>query len=509
MGSSRVIAAVLLVGLAGTGACGARLPPTERDAAARAVLVPGSGEDVTGAGSSGTGTATGPSGVTSGGGTAVATGPTGTGGTTDGSSSVANGSQGGGGTNANQGGSHNGSTGGTPASGSGTSCPTGGTDVGLTSNTIVLGGVADLTGPVNGLFVGAKQGLVAFQAYANSLGGICGHQVQIQFGDSGTNCSQNQNATDDLVHKVFAFIGNFSLYDGTGCGGKVIKDNPTVPDISVAIDPSLSTLRNHYDFAPGPPGYATGMFAYYHQKFGTKVQHAGTITENIPSVLAKQRAFVNAAESQGWKFVYQNAASPTSSNFTSNFQQACGRDHIQVFFTETVNAQYAATMLANERSVAACKGVINIMGIAYDSALLSYYQGNPKDLEVYGWTPNALFFNADEAKRIPEVALFQQWFHRTNPGQPLNLYALYVWSAGRLIQQAIETAGPTLTRKTVLASLNKVKNYDEHGLLVPSIPSSKTTGDHCYLLFQLRNATFSRVDDPATGFRCDGHFEKL
>ncbi|MBV9484920.1 MAG: ABC transporter substrate-binding protein [Frankiaceae bacterium] len=502
----RVVAVAMAVGLVGT-ACGARVSRDERSAAANAILS-SSGSGTTGGTQATDGTTDTSSLGQQPGSDGNASGPT-TNGTTGNSQPTTSGQ-----TSTTTHGNQSTTTtkpgkNGQQTTTAGASCPTSGKDVGLTSNSIVLGGVADISGPVSGLFAGAKQGLAAFQAYANSQGGICGHQVQIQFGDSGTNCSQNQNVTEGLVNKVFAFVGNFSLYDGTGCGGKVIKDNPTVPDISVAIDPSLSTLKNHYDFAPGVPGYGTGMFAYYAKKFGTKVQRAGTITENIPSVLAKQKVFVHTAESQGWKFVYQNAASPTSSNFTSNFQQACGRDHIQVFFTETVNAQYAATMLANERSVAACKGVINVMGIAYDSALLGFYQGNPDDLIVYGWTPNALFFNADEAKNIPEVALFQQWFRRTNPGQPLNLYAMYVWSAGRLMQQAIENAGPTLTRKTALASLDRVKNFDENGLLIPSTPSSKTTGGHCYLLFELRHSTFSRVDDPATGFRCDGRFLPL
>jgi ABC-type branched-subunit amino acid transport system substrate-binding protein len=511
MRMQRAMAAVMLVGLVGT-ACGARLSPEDRRAAANADLSQSIGSTTsTTTGSSGTTASAGQStgggqqgGGTSSGTTSGTAGTSGTSGTaaTSGTSGTSGTKNGGGGngsgatnTNAGNGGSANG-------------CPTSGTDVGLTSNSIVLGGVADVSGPVAGLFAGARQGLTAFAQYANSTGGICGHRVVADFADSATNCSQNQNATEQLASKVFAFIGNFSLYDGTGCGGSVIKAHPTIPDISVAIDPTLSTLPNHYDFAPGPPGYGTGMFAYYRKKFGTKVQHVGTITENIPSVLAKQRVFVHSAQSQGWKFVYQNAASPTTSNFTSNFQQMCGRDHIQVFFTETENAQNAATMVANERSVAACSGVVNIMGIAYDSAFLPDFQGDPKSVVVYGWNPYALFFNADEAAKIPEVALFQKWFRRTNPGQPINLYAMYVWSAGRLLQQAIENAGPTLNRKTVLASLNKIHNYTNNGMLEPATPSSKTVGGHCYLLWQLQNGQFSRVDDPATGFRCDGKFLK-
>jgi ABC-type branched-subunit amino acid transport system substrate-binding protein len=386
-------------------------------------------------------------------------------------------------------------------------CPTGGTDVGLTSNSVALGTVADRTGPVNGLFAGAQQGMNAFAQYINSTGGLCGHSVTINFADSATNCTQNQNDTSDLVNKVFAFVGSFSLYDGSGCGATVLKANPSIPDVHVALDPTAETLANHFDLEPGALGYATGMFKYYANKYGSKVQNVGTISENIPSAQAKQAAQVHAAESQGWKFTYQNAASPTASNFTSNFQTMCGKDHVKIFYTVTENAQNAATMIQNEHSVAACKGVINIIPIAYDSAFIPDFQGNVSELNgIQGWSEYSLFFNKNEAANIPEVKLLQTWFAKANPGQPLNLYAMFAWADARMFQQAFQNAGPTATRASVLAALHKIKNFSDHGLIAPTNPGSKTVGNHCYILWELQNGQFQRVSDPKTGYRCDGAF---
>jgi ABC-type branched-subunit amino acid transport system substrate-binding protein len=386
-------------------------------------------------------------------------------------------------------------------------CPTSGTDVGLTANSIVLGTVADRTGPVSGLFAGAQQGMNAFAAYLNSTGGLCGRKVSIDFLDSGTSCTQNQNDTSSLINKAFAFVGSFSLYDGNGCGATVLAAHPTVPDVHVALDPTAEKLPNHFDLEPGPLGYATGMFKYFTQKYGSKMQHVGTISEDIPSALAKQAAMVHAATSQGWKFTYQNAAAPTASNFTSNFQTACGKNHIQVFYTVTEDAQNAATMIRNERSVAACKGVINIIPIAYDSAFVPDYQGKVSDLNgIQGWSEYSLFFNSGEAANIPEVKLFQTWFKKTNPGQPLNLYAMFAWVDGRMFQQAFENAGPTANRATVMTALRAIKSFSDHGIIAPTDPGSKTTGNHCYILWQLQNGAFSRVSDPRTGYRCDGAF---
>ena len=46
--------------------------------------------------------------------------------------------------------------------------------------------------------------------------------------------------------------------------------------------------------------------------------------------------------------------------------------------------------------------------------------------------PRLLLTRWDQgAGRIPELKLFQQWFSRTYPGKPANLYALFAWASGR------------------------------------------------------------------------------
>ncbi|HEX3823605.1 MAG TPA: ABC transporter substrate-binding protein [Mycobacteriales bacterium] len=493
MRTTRAIAILMLAGLIGT-ACGARLPAPERQQAANAILSQGGG--------TGSGTGAGTSGAPNpGSSTKIVGGSKATKGTKG--SSATQGSSGSKSINTKGGGTNPGAPKGSKAA----ACPTGGTDVGETSNSIALGDVADVTGPVNGLFAGAKEGAVAFSSFINQSGGLCGHSVNVDFADSGTNCSQNQNDTSSLISKVFAFVGSFSLYDGIGCGATVLKAHPTVPDVHVALDPTAETLSNHFDLEPGELGYATGMWKYFAQKYGSKVKSVGTISEDIPSAAQKQAAEVHAAESQGWKFTYQNAAAPTASNFTSNFQTMCGSDHIKIFFTVTEDAQNAATMIQNEHSISACKGVINIIPIAYDPSFIPDFQGNASELNgLQGWNEYSLFFNKNEAADIPEVKLLQTWFARTNPGQPLNLYAMFAWADGRMFQQAYANSGKTANRASVLAALRKIKNFSDNGLIAPTNPGSKTTGNHCYILWQLENGQFSRMSDPKSGYRCDGTF---
>jgi ABC-type branched-subunit amino acid transport system substrate-binding protein len=492
------VVAVITLGLVGT-ACGARVPEDVRQHAASAVLstggsVQGSSEQpgqsaqpgAAPGGSAGGGPSSNPGAAAAG---------------------QAPGQPSGGGPGAGGGGS--GHTGGPrpssrPSGGTTTPQCSGGTDVGLTPSAMTLGTVATLTGPVSGLFEGAVQGIESFSNYLNTdNGGLCGRKVSINAADDGTNCSQNQNVTQSLIAKTFALVGSFSLYDG--CGATIIRQHPTVPDVHLALDPAAETPPNHFDISAGESGYATGMFHYYAQKYGSKVKHVGTIVENIPSAISNQENQVNAAESQGWHFVMSIKESPTTSNFTQDFQKLCGQAHMQVFFLLTEPAQNAATMMRNERQ-AGCHGVINVVPIAYDQAFLTDYGSPVSDLNgIQGWQEYALFFNKDEAANIPEVRLLQQWFQRSYPGKPLNLYAMYSWADGRLFQEAAEHAGSSLSRSGMVAALRKIKNFSANGLISPRNPGQKP-GVHCYILWQLENGVFSRVDDPKTGYRCDGHF---
>jgi ABC-type branched-subunit amino acid transport system substrate-binding protein len=381
----------------------------------------------------------------------------------------------------------------------------GGTDVGLTSTTLTLGEIATLSGPISGLFEGAVQGGEAFANYVNNTSaGICGRQVKVDVADDGANCTQNENATQSLAGRAFALSGSFALYDG--CGASIVKSNPSLADIHVGLAPEALTPSNHFDISAGRPGFATGMFRYYKEQYGSKLDHVGTIVENIPSAVANQDNMVHSAEAEGWHFVDSILEQPTNSSFQNDFVKLCQQQHIQVFFELTEPAGNAATMMQNERQAGCPKSLINIVPIAYDQAFISDYAGSKSDLNgIVGWNEYALFFNTDAADETPEVKTFQEWFARTYPGQPINLYAMYAWADDRLFQQAAENAGSTLDRKTLLASLRRIKNFDSGGLIAPVSPSEKS-GPHCYILWKLENGGFERVDDPKTGYRCDGEF---
>jgi hypothetical protein len=73
------------------------------------------------------------------------------------------------------------------------------------------------------------------------------------------------------------------------------------------------------------------------------------------------------------------------------------------------------------------------------------------------------------------------------------------------VQEGFTHAGKRSSRQSVLAALRKIKNFSANGLISPRNPGQRP-GVHCYILWQLQNGVFSRVNDPKTGYRCDGKF---
>jgi hypothetical protein len=179
----------------------------------------------------------------------------------------------------------------------------------------------------------------------------------------------------------------------------------------------------------------------------------------------------------------------------------CQQQHIKIFFTSAENAANAAKMIQDEGQAGCPKSLVNIIPIAYDQAFVQDVGDTSKIEGMYGWNEYSLFFNPDEAQRIPELQQFQQWFQRANGNQPLNLYALFAWAEGRLFQQGFENAGSTINQKSLVAALHKIHQFDANGIVAPIDPNpSKSTGVHCYILWKFTGGKFVRMDDPTTGY---------
>lgn len=489
--TTRPIALVLLTGVLLAG-CGTQVDPEIRRQAADALLSGGGGS--AGAGSS-TGQEVGEDGALAEDGTLVdgdsAAGAGGTA-TSGGSTGAAAGPDAAAGGASDAGGQVGAPA---PAGGNG-----GATDVGVTANEITVATVASLSGPIPGLFEGAVNGTNAYVKYVNSQGGVHGRKLKIVIGDDQNECGANQNRYRDLSPKVFAFVGGFSVFDE--CTSRVMKPQPEVPMVQYALSAEANKMPNLFSPQASVPGYATGPFEYWNTKYGDKTKKVGTVYSQNAAAAESHRAISAAAKSAGWNFIYERGAASTEQDFTADIVRM-RQDGVEIVFLMATTAQNAARIkrAADSQSYKP----IWVVQVAYDQSFITF-MGGPEGAEgVEGANLFSLYFGADEAKRIPEVALYQQWMKRNNPKANLDVFSMYGWTSAKLFVQALRDAGPKATRAGLMQSLKKVQKYDADGMLAPSSPAAKKPAT-CYVLWQIRSGKYVRVDTPATGYRCDGTF---
>src|SRR3954451_16646163 len=409
-----IVVAMMLV----TAGCGARLSKAQLAKAAA-----GGGQNVS------SGAAGGDEGAASGADQTAAGGSSGSGG-------------GGGAASAAGGASAGKSAAGGQAQGAASSCGASGgnTDVGVTADKITLANVSLLTGPVPGLFKGAKDGTQAFFDYQNSLGGVCGRKLVLDPRDDQFDANQNKSQYQDAIGKDFGFVGSFSVVDDGGASA--LAAHPDVPDVAYALSHAPFNLPNNFSPQPLPPGWRLGSLNYFKAKFGPQViEHMAYFVEDAQSAKDAMAGEVAAAQSVGYKFAYHRLIEPTEANFSPDVVSMQQNGVKGVFFAGDVGVfvRMAKAMKQQNFSVPFANWGAN----AYDPAFatsdaVSATNGSVLDqqLAMYG----------GEDTTLPEVQLSNTCLRRVGPARHRDIFGAHGWESARVFVQALAAAGAKPTR---------------------------------------------------------------
>jgi ABC-type branched-subunit amino acid transport system substrate-binding protein len=458
-------------------ACGARVSDEQIEAAG------GSGGFAAGSGtSSGDGS------------TASADGDTVAGGDASGDPAAAGGTDGG----AASGGAATGDAGATaaPAGGNG-----GAVDVGITADTVVLGNVSTLSGPVPGLFQGAVVGAQAAVAYQNSKGGMFGRKFKLDFRDDQFDTGTNRSATTELAAKTFAMVGSFSLYDDAA---KDAVARSGMPDVTYSLT-SRRDLPNNFSIEPAKNGGAPlAPFNYFGKKFPQEIKAVGTIFSDIPSSKQSAEAYKAAAQSVGWNFVYERGVQATETDFTADVVRM-RQSGVKLVYAGALDDKTLARLLKG-MSQQGFKVPVVTTGIGYDPDIPKLAGAGSEGM--YTWAPYSLF-GGEDAGSIPEVKLFNEWVQKVKPGFVPDLYTAFAWSSGRLLFQAMEKAGAKAKRADVVAVLKTITNFSNDKLLAPAGPGNKQPPT-CGVVSVIKGGRYERFETPPGDYRCNdgGYFQR-
>lgn len=490
MGNRRRLGALLLLGLV-TAACGTAISDEEAARELRKDGLAGGGNVVAAGGDAAS--ATGAAGDTDVGDTATA-GDAGTGTGTDATAAGDTGAtaSGEGGTAAPAGGTGAATaTTAPPAGGSRRTVSTGGaTDVGVSPTEIRVGWVGTLTGPQPGLFRGALIGTQAWANYQNSQGGLMGRKITVVQGDDGLDSGKNRAAHLNLKDRVFSFVGSFSINDD---GGAAVINDCACPDVSGNLSDAMHKSPYHFGPQPAPLGWRSGPPRYYAQKFGKPViEKWAFFYSQVGAAIPIAREMRRVYEAAGFRVVYERGVPPQDNNQTADVvqMQRAGVRAISFQGDLTSMGKLANAMRQQNFTV----DLLNLGNAIYDSN--TFKATTPDALknlhidQVYG------MFLGEDAGRIPEVKLFNDWMKRTDPNQIVDLFAMYGWLSGRLFADAMNKMadeGKTPVRKDLIDTLKSWGTWEGYGMVAPVQIGTKRPSD-CFFMF---NAT------------ADGKFQRM
>ncbi len=371
---------------------------------------------------------------------------------------------------------------------------------GITATSVRVANVSTLA--IGGLFKGALVGTEAYADYVNATGGVNGRKITVDSADDGFSGAGNKQATQNALTNDFSLVGGFSLQDNFG--GQLLAANPGMPNVSVVLDPATNQLPNVFSAVPLNGGWEEGPLQYYKTKFPKAIDAVGTVVSDQASA---QRDWVGqkyAMEQVGYKIIYDPSVPVTQTDYTQNVI-AMKNAGVKILFLSQLPQNYASAMLKDLQQQNFHPQVI--LGSANYSNELVSASGGPSAVDGALFDQNTSLFLGQDAGQIPAVGLFNKWVQKASPGFKADLFTLYGWLSAELFSQALKNAGANPSRGSLLQALSKITSFSGDNIIAPNNPAAKTVGN-CYLLGQVANGQYQRLDDPSinsstNGYRCD------
>lgn len=372
--------------------------------------------------------------------------------------------------------------------------------VGVTATSVTVGNVATVGGPVPGLFKGAQVGTQAYLDYVNSLGGVNGRKLLLDAADDGFSGTQNKAETIALLPKVFAFVGSFSLFDNEG--GAAIP--PTVANVSNSLNASTTELPNTFSPEPVMPGWATGPLLWFKQHDPTAVLHVGALVGDVAPVPTSWAYEQHAMESVGYKIVSVEKYTPGQTSFTSDVisMQSAG---VQMVVLDQADAASIARFVDTMQQENFHPALVVSAGVAYTGSFIQQAGASAASM-IINDQHQAMYLGQD-AKTVPEVATFDTWVQKADPGFTPDIFTVFGWASAMLFVQALKAAGQNPTRASLMAQLKKITSFDANGLLAPADPANKGPATE-WIFTRVVNGQWVRWNSPAKGFLSGGTFVK-
>jgi branched-chain amino acid transport system substrate-binding protein len=360
---------------------------------------------------------------------------------------------------------------------------------GVTDTTIILGTITTQSGPVPGLGNSALAAVRAYAAHRNSLGGVCGRQLEVQSADDGFDNARYRSILTEFASSTLAIAGGVASGDA---GGVDIIDGLGIPLVSTPISAALSPHPTVFSVNP-PFADVNRSVPKYDYLSPQGVRTAALVylaaDQTRSEIQGKQRPQLEAA---GIEVVHQQELPISTFSFDSAARAVVnsGADYLLFVADGSLDASMArsladagADLMFAEYLVAYGTGFIDLAGSAAEGAT-SWIRTLPNE----------------DGGANPEQATFLTWMDQTAPGEVVDTFAADSWSSAKALVDALAALPGPITREALIAQLQTVTNYDADGFIGPiDLGGEQNRG--CVIGMIVEGGAWRRLT-PADGFLC-------
>ena len=354
--------------------------------------------------------------------------------------------------------------------------------LGISNSAIDLANVADVSGPVPGLFTSAQQAALAYAAYFNSTSTICGRKLKVNTYDSQTSATGDQQAATSACDSSFAMVASVSAFDNGGAGTVAQCGIPDLRTIATNPERFNSPVSFGTD-AVDPTQVSTAQYRYIKSVTGAASAKSAMLYLDAGASAPNALAYKATMEHVGYHFVYTKAIGVTEFNYAP---YAADLKRLGVTLVQFEGSYQFAVRLKQAMAAQGVSAVFVMDSVAYDPV---FVQAGGSNIDgMYSYVDSALI---EEASRNPELQLYTTWLRRVAPLAKPTFFGMFAWGAMALFSQLALQLGGKLTRSTLLTAIKAVRSYTDHGLFTAQDVGGKTSPG-CQAVIQLENGVWKR-----------------
>ena len=393
------------------------------------------------------------------------------------------------------------------------------TETGVTASTITVTVIADVNNAIRpGLFKGSWDGMRAWGAYQNSLGGLACRKVVVKEGDAKLSPTDAANSVATACGDSIATVGTTALFLQDVSTMNTCKDQAGqpigLPDIA-ELQTEAAQQCSPVSFVALPIGYscpysgqgprtehvARTEYDYYLSKFGATSMHGVfAIPKDLPSTIAATIPIIRAENKMGIASDAEFGVSGVAIQTDYTQEAQAMKSHNSTYARN--EGDYKGTVLMRKEAQVQGVSTVKVWDCSlqcYDSRLIS--EGGSAVEGQYVWL-NFLPFE-DKGSNATLDAFLK--YDKTP-----DAFGAQSFIAGEIFAQAVDDAVKTngndpnaITRPNLLTALRAMHSFDGGGM-VPPMDIGRRIGSPCLVAMQVVNGKFVRVDPGQPGtFDCD------